>query len=167
MENNKKKRWRPNLFDFIFIVCVIIIAVVVISLGGRIRGGGGIISPSAQDTVKYTISLERMAEDTATLISPGDQLVDRVEQRNLGTVVSVEIRPSRGLRTNFYTGERINSIIPGESEAIVIVEALATVTENQINVGGFVIRAGVQVSVNGPLYHGSGFIIDIERDGAA
>jgi hypothetical protein len=165
MENNKRKRWRPNLFDLIFIACVIIAAVVVINIGGR--GGGGIISAGGQETVFYTISLERMAEDTATLIRPGDTLIDRVEQRHLGTVVSVEVLPSRGLRTNFYTGERVNSEIPGESEAIVVVEALATVTENQINVGGFVIRAGVQVSVNGPLYHGSGWIIDIERDGAA
>ncbi|MCL2401860.1 MAG: DUF4330 domain-containing protein [Oscillospiraceae bacterium] len=165
MENNQKKRWRPNLFDLIFIACVIIAAVVIINLGGR--SGGGIISAGGQETVRYTISLERMAEDTATLISPGDTLVDRVEQRQLGTVVSVEVLPSRGLRTNFYTGERVNSEIPGENEAIIVVEAPATVTENQINVGGFVIRAGVQVSVNGPLYHGSGWIIDIERDGDA
>ncbi|MCL2408179.1 MAG: DUF4330 domain-containing protein [Oscillospiraceae bacterium] len=167
MENNQKKRWRPNLFDFIFIAGVIIIAVVIISFSGRIGGGGGIISTGTQETVRYTLALERMIGDTATLISPGDQLIDRVENRSLGTVVSVEALPSTAFRTNYQTGERVLSEISGESAAIVVVEALATVTESQISVGGFVIRAGAHVSVNGPLYHGNGWIINIERGDAA
>jgi len=166
MADNKKRKWRLNLFDIIFIACVVIAAVVVLSMRGG-TGGGGIIGSGTQQTVVYTIALDRMLGETAFLISPGDELVDRVENRLMGTVVSVEVMPAATHQINFETGNRDLVEMPGANQAIVVITATATVTDTQISIGGFVVRAGVQVSVNGPGYSGSGFIIDIERSDAA
>jgi len=163
---NKKRKWRLNLFDIIFIACVIIAALVVLRLRGG-TGGGGLIGSGTQQTVVYTIALERMLGDTAFMISPGDELMDRVENRLMGRVVSVEVMPATTHQINYETGNRDLVEMPGANQAIVIVTATASVTDNQISIGGFIVRAGVQVSVAGPLYSGSGFIIDIERSDAA
>ena len=168
MENTpKKRRFRLNLFDVIFIAVVVIAAFLVLRLSGGGDGVGGIISSSTQEPVVYTIMLQEMYGDTARLIQPGDELVDKIENRLMGTVVSVEVTPAIATRSDSVSGVRINSLTPGHYDATIVVEATATVTDNQISIGGFTVRAGTWISVNGPLYNGNGFIIDIERDGAA
>ena len=161
----EKKKWRPNLFDIIFIAAVAVVALVVVGLMANRGGGVAGILPSGQlQTVKYTIELQSMLGDTALMIRPGDELVDRVENRTVGTVYDVEILPAVGLRSNMITGERVLSEIPGRSDARIVVTAQAAVTDNHISVDGFTVRVGARVSINGPMYHGSGFVIDIFRD---
>ena len=166
MENEKTtKKWRPNFFDII-IVAVVIAAVglVFLILRGTGDTGGGILFAGQQETVYYTIELQAMRGDSGELIQPGDALVDRVENRPLGTVVSVELRPAQMLQRNLHTGDFVVSEIPERTDAIVVVRATATVTEHRIEIGRFTLRSGARVSVLGPQYHGVGFIIDIERD---
>ena len=161
-KSTEKRRWRLNLFDVIFIVCALIVAAVILVYSSR--SGSGIIAPTgAQETVLYTMEFRKMLPGTAELIKPGDTLVDKTERKPMGTVVSVTLQPSRFSEKNFITGDRVMSEIPDRTDAIVVVAGQATVTERNINVGGFMIRAGAKISVNGPLYNGSGFIIDIER----
>ena len=165
MENTPMKRkWRLNVFDVIFIICIIIAAILVIRIS---RGSdGGILTPTAQEPVLYTILFERMIDDSALLISSGDELVDKIENRLMGTVVSVEVGPSMSMRTDQNTGERRPFEQPGALDALVTVRAYATITDNQISINGFIVRVGSRVSVNGPLYNGIGFIADIERGDA-
>ena len=165
MENStapEKRKWRLNLFDVIFIAVVVIAAVIIILRPGN--SAGGVVSSGALQTVVYTIELTEMFGDTADLIKPGDSLVDKIERRAMGTVVSVDIiSPARKLQKNDLTGGRVISEVPGRKDAVITVTADATVTDSQISIGGFIVRAGAFVSVNGPLYNGSGYIIDIER----
>ena len=166
MEHNKVKKWRPNLFDIVIVAGVIAaVGVVFLVLRGTGDTGGGILFAGQQETIYYTIELQAMRGDSGELIQPGDALVDRVENRPLGTVVSVELRPAQMLQRNLHTGDFIVSEIPERTDAIVVVRAQATVTEHRIEIGRFTLRSGARVSVLGPLYHGVGFIIDIERDG--
>jgi len=166
METNseqKKRKWRLSLFDVIFIVCAIAIA------GGILlyswRSGGSIVFSGTQGTVRYTVELKGMIEDTAYFIKVGDELVDKVEKRPMGTVVSVEIVPSTTLNRNDYTGERIITDVPDRMDAILVVTSDATITDSQISIpGGFIVRVGTWISVNGPLYNCAGYIIDMERD---
>ena len=163
MENTTtKKKWRLNLFDVIFIVVVLVAAGFIIRYLGS--SGGSVAMSGANDTVVYTMELIDMRGDTAYLIKPGDALVDQVEKRQMGTVLSVEVMQSTRLEKNLMTGERIIVEYPERLNAIVTVEADAVITENQITVpGGFIVRTGVWVSVNGPQYYGYGYIVDIER----
>jgi len=161
-DSTKKTRWRLNLFDIIFIAVIAIAAFLVISYP---VGSGGIISPGTQETVVYTVEFQGMVGDTAELIRPGDALVDKIEKRPMGTVVSVETMPSRISQKDYVSGDRIIAVVPYLTDAVITVTAEATVTDSQISIGGFIVRAGARASVNGPLYHGNGFIIDIERGG--
>ena len=164
MESNARKiKWRLNLFDVVFIVCVIAAVLIVTAYLGR-SGGGGIISSGSQQTVVYTIILSEMIGDTAYMIQPGDELFDKVERRMMGKVESVEVIPSMKHEGNHLTGDRVLVELPGRKDAVVVVTAEATVTDNQISIGGFVVRSGVRVSVLGPLYHGVGFIVSMERN---
>ena len=165
MEDNPTKRkikWRLNLFDVIFIICALIVAVLILNYAGR--SDGGIVSSGSSEPIVYTIELQGMSGDAAYMINPDDSLVDKIEKRPIGTVVSVEITPSMISQKNLLTGERIITEQPNKMDAVIVVAADASVTESQISIGGFVVRVGLWVSINGPLYNGNGYIIDIERD---
>lgn len=170
MENNpvkKKLKLRLNLFDIIFIVCVLIIAGLIMIYLNRNTGSVSVLPSGTRETVVYTIELQGMIDGTADLIKPGDSLIDKVEKRALGNVISVTLVPSTTLSKNYVTGDRIIVEVPGKTDAVLVVTAQATVTDSQISVDGYAIRVGTRVSINGPLYNSSGFITDIERGGAA
>jgi len=166
MENapeKKKSKWRLNLFDVIFIAVVLIAAALVLFYMNRSTGSVGVLPSGTSETVVYTVELQAMIDGTAELIKPGDQLIDKVERRSLGTVVSVELLPATTLQKNLITGERVMVDIPGKTDAIVVVRAQANVTDSQISVDGFSIKVSARVSINGPLYNSTGYIVDIER----
>jgi hypothetical protein len=159
----RKIKWRLNLFDIIFIACALLAAVGIVVYSNRSGGGVAILPAGTQETVTYTIELLDMFSNVAETIKPGDELVDKIEKRNMGTVVAVELEPSKRSSRNMETGERIITEYPSRTTAYLTVQATATVTDNQISVGGFIVRVGTRISVNGPLYNGNGYIIDMER----
>ena len=165
MENNTTKvKWRPNFFDIIIVACIIGVGLLAFMiLRGTGDAGGGVIFAGRQETVYYTIELHAMRAESGLRIAPGDALVDRIENRPLGTVVSVELHPAQMLTKNWYTGDFVLSVIPDRTDAVILVRATATITDHQINIGRFVLRTGTRVSVLGPLFSGGGFVTDIER----
>lgn len=164
MDNNTAQRkWRLNLFDIIFIICALAIAGLILLYSSR-SGSGSIVSSGTQGTVTYTLELQGMINDTAYLVQPGDELIDKVEKRPMGKVVSVEVIQSIASQKNYFTGDRPISDVPDRLTAVMVVTSDATITDSQISVpGGFIVRVGKWVSVNGPLYNCAGFIVDMER----
>ena len=162
----EKRKWRPNLFDIIFIVIILVIAWFVVS---NLRSpSGGVFIAAATEPVTFTVELNDMFGDSAFLVKPGDALVDYIERRNMGTVVSVIVEPSVRLEKNDLTGARVISDYPGRFTAIITVRADATVTDTHITIpGGFIVRVGTRVTVTGPLYNGSGYITHLERSDAS
>jgi len=168
MENNPKPgkmKMRLNVFDIVIIVCAIIAAVLIINYRGRSDSGASIIPAGAQETITYTLELQGMRYGSAELIRVGDTLIDNVERRALGTIVSFELQPAMMLQSSLVTGDRVIVEVPERIDAILTVSALATVTDSQISADGFPLRVGARVSVNGPLYNGTGFIAYVERSG--
>jgi len=164
MENKHAKRkidWRLNLFDILFIAGVLLIAGLII---GYLGFSGGIFTSSgSRETIHYTIELRGMLDDTAWLPKPGDELIDRIEKRPLGTVVSAEVKPSPSIQKDMFTEQQIMSYWPDRNDAVLVIKAEANVTESRIRIGNFTVRVGTWISVNGPFYTGNGFVIDIER----
>ena len=153
------------MFDIIFIICAIAIAGAILLYSRSSGGSGGLIASGTRETVVYTIELQGMLGDSAYLIQAGDSLVDKVEKRPLGTVVSVKVKPGLTTQKNLLTGDHIVTQYPDRHDAEIVVTADATETESQISIpGGFVVRVGTWVSLNGPLYSGVGYIVDMERD---
>ncbi|MDR0489798.1 MAG: DUF4330 domain-containing protein [Oscillospiraceae bacterium] len=167
MENNTKRiRWRLNLFDIVFIICAIVAIALIFFYTNR--SGGGTVLSGPNGKVVYTVELQGMIGNTAYLVKPGDSLVDKVEKRPMGTIVAVEVQPATASQKDWITGERIITNVIDRMTAIVTVEAEATVTESQITItGGFIVRVGTWLSVNGPLYNSAGYIVDVERDDAS
>ena len=159
----KKGKWRLNLFDVIFIACAIAAAALIFIYSNRSAGSVSVLPTGSKETVVYTIEFQGMINGTADLIKPGDSLTDKVENRAMGSVVSVELVPSTTMQKNLITGDRRIVEVPGKTDAIVVVTAQATMTDSQISVDGFAIRVGTRVSINGPLYNSEGFITDIVR----
>jgi len=157
-------KWKLNLFDIIFIACALTAVVFLLRYTGRSTGGVGMLPSGSQETIVYTIELQGMIDQAAELIKPGDSLIDKVEKRVLGTILSVELVPSKTMQKNLYTGDYFATVIPERTDAIIVATAQGVVTENQISVDGFAIRVGKWVSINGPLYNSNGFITDIVRD---
>ena len=158
-----ERKWRLNLFDIIFILCALAIAGFILLYSSR-SGSGSIVSSGTQGTVTYTLELQGMVYDTANLVKPGDELIDKVEKRPMGTVVSVEVIDSIASQKDWNTGDRLISDVPDRTTAIMVVSSDAIITDSQISVpGGFIVRVGKWVSVNGPVYNCAGFIVDMER----
>jgi len=168
MDNTQEKRkfkWRLNLFDIIFIVCILAAAGFVISYFGF---SGGVISAlGSRETILYTIELQNMEGDTAWLPQPGDELIDRIEKGPMGTVVSVEVKPSYSMQVDFTGAAMVRSEVPNTLDVVLVVSAPVTITENQVRIGRLILRVGSRVYVNGPLYSGGGYITEIERRDAA
>jgi hypothetical protein len=162
MENNKKKGIRSifNLFDIVVIVLAIVLALVL-----YVSKSGGTEQVVADvQTIRYTIELTGMVNDSADLISAGDELVDKVKKYNIGTVESVEVSTTVVQANNMIDGTVITSEVPSQETARIVLTAEATSTDTQITVdGGYVIRVGLPVNVKGPGYWGTGYILSIDR----
>ena len=166
MESNPtpgKMKLRLNVFDVVIIVCAIIAAVLIINYSSRSDSGASIIPAGSQETITYTLELQGMRYGSAELIQVGDALIDNVERRALGTIVSIELMPAMMLQSSLATGDRVIVEVPERVDAILTVMAQATVTDSQISVDGFALRVGARASVNGPSYNGTGFVAYVER----
>jgi len=166
MENNPKpgkRKLRLNVFDIVIIVCAVIAAVLIINYSSRSDSGASIIPAGTQKTITYSLELHGMRYGSAELIRVGDRLTDNVERRDLGTIVSFELKPAMTLQSSLTTGDRVIVEIPDRVDAFLTVSALVTETDSQISADGFPLRVGARVSANGPSYNGLGFISYVER----
>ncbi|MGE4483476.1 MAG: DUF4330 family protein [Oscillospiraceae bacterium] len=163
MENNKPvKRHLFNLFDVIIIgIIAVILAVVLIYM---LRSRGTSVSTEQTKTVRYMVELTDMNTGTAEAIKQGDELIDTIKKYDVGEVISCEIVPTVKSAKNLETGEFVNAVVPDRETAMILLEAECTDTENQyLAGGGFKVCGGEQVSLKGPGYYGSGYILYVVR----
>ena len=160
MEDNKKRRSLLNLFDIVVILIGLVLAAVLLIPR---QSGPENVAPE-RGTVRYTIELTGMLNGSAEQIEPGDALVDRVKKYEIGTVQSVEVYTTTRLVEDYEKGVVWNAPLSTQQSALIVVEAPCTQSDMEILVGGgFTIRVGLSVNVNGPGYYGSGTIVAVER----
>ena len=160
MEENKKRRSILNLFDIVVILVALALAAVLL-----IPRQSASDSPDAESgTVRYTIELTGMQNGSAELIQEGDSLVDRIKRYSIGTVQSVEVTNTLRQVEDYENGVVRYVESSTLQTAILVIEAPCTQTDTQITVsGGYAIRVGLPVSVLGPGYYGTGYILAVER----
>lgn len=155
----KKIKWRPNLFDIVIILIGIAVMAVIVL----------VMRPAAtnvnQNTaLEYTIELQGMPEGASRNIQVGDEITDNVRHQLLGTVVSVTTVP---YTTNTSTADGLHTYqkaIEGFETAHVVLRSNMSITDSEIiTEGGFTIRVGAAVAAKGPCYACNGFVIAIER----
>lgn len=169
-QHNEKFRLRLNLFDAIVLVAALAVGAFLLwnAFKPAPSASTGQSSAASTSTVRYTIRFQRMIEDAASLIQPGDTLVDTIKNYELGTVTAVEVVPAQSQILDQSSRRYVLADVPGHQDALVTVEAPCTVSNDALVVdGGYTICVGVTAYVRGAGYMGSGPIISIEREGLA
>jgi len=164
--DKRKMKIKLNLFDIIILALIVLGGLAYFAVTNMSRSGG-VALPTATSTrtVRYTIELASMLEDAAALINEGDVIVDRIEKRTLGKVIAVEIVPAVIPVKDIFTGEQLLEAQPNRLTANLTLEATAAETASALTVdGGFIVRAGAQVTVAGPGYAGMGYVLSVERE---
>lgn len=154
-KNDKKKKF--NVFDIIIVIVVLAIA-----------GGAYVFTHRTQaketQLLRYSLELNECPEGFSQNIKVGDKLTDNVKNYNMGTITSVEARPSIRLGEDKINGNVIESTLDGKETVIIVVEANVIEDGPDFKVdGGYVVKAGRDVSVKGNGYAGRGFILTIGR----
>lgn len=151
----KKKKW--NTFD-------IIIIVVVLAIGAGIYAFTHRTKVMETQLLRYSLELNECPEGFSQNINVGDVLIDNVKNYRMGTITSVEARPSIRLGEDKINGNVIESTLDGKETVILVVEADVVEDGPDFKTdGGYVIKAGKDISVKGNGYAGRGFILTIGR----
>lgn len=157
MEKKHSFKWW-NLFN-LFDVVVLLIAVALGAILLFLTNG----SSQSNTTVRYTVEFTNMQNGTAALIQEGDELEDRVKKYDLGKVLSVEVAPTSTYVTDAISGRSYEASSITLETALVVLEAPATETEQDILVsGGYKIKIGTLVSAKGPGYSCYGTVLAID-----
>ena len=156
MERAEKKK-KFNVFDIIIILIILAIAAGAYTFTHRTK---------AKETqlLRYSLELNECPEGFSQNIKIGDSLTDNVKNYHMGTITSVEARPCIRLGEDKVNGNMIESTIDGKETVILVVEANVIEDGPDFKVdGGYVIKAGKDISVKGNGYAGKGFILTIGR----
>ncbi|MBE6956168.1 MAG: DUF4330 domain-containing protein [Ruminococcaceae bacterium] len=167
-ENQKKIKWKLNLFD------IILIAVVLVAAGAfaAIKLGS---SPSPVDpvegtpvqtpqSVRYVVQLEQVLPQTAELVEEGQHLYERTKKEDMGVIETVEVTAARTLTKNELDGTFHFVEVPDRMDVTMTLSSPATFSDSAIVLAsGLEVRAGSSVRVLGPGYYGSGYVLQVER----
>jgi len=159
----KKFRLRLNLFDAI--VILLALAVGAFLLWTRLKPAAVTpASPTTQDTVRYTVRLQRWAPGTSALVAPDDQIADNIKNYEIGTVVAVEAVPAQMQVLDHENRKMVWAEIEGMEDVLITIEAPCTVSDESITVGGgYQVRVGALAFIKGQGYLGSGPIVALEQ----
>ncbi len=160
----KKKSSIINVFDICVIAVAALLAGVLFLLGGGETQSAGDGEENLSSTVTYTVELTGMMNNSAELVSVGDELVDRVKKYDVGTVTDVTVQNTVRQVSNLIEGGSAPAEMERLQTAIITIEAPCTQNDREITVGGgYTVRVGTAVSLKGPGYYGTGYIVGIER----
>lgn len=156
MKKGKKNR-RFNIFDGVIIGVVLVLA------------GGAYWYTHREKVVEtktltYTMELTDLPVGFSENIKKGDKIIDNVKNYHMGTVETVRAEVFTRIVTDYANSAILESPVPERETAIVTVKANVTETESDFKVeGGYVVKAGKDVSVKGPGYAGNGFVLTVDR----
>lgn len=152
-----ERKQKFNVFDIIIIVVVIAIAAGTYAFTHKAKA-------TETKVLRYSLELNECPEGFSQNIKVGDTLTDNVKNYHMGTITSVEARPSIRLGEDKINGDIIESTLEGKETVILVVEANVTETASDFKVdGSYVVKAGKDVSVKGNGYAGRGYILTIGR----
>lgn len=163
--NTPKFRLRLNLFDGI--VIVLALAVGGLLLWSRLKPAAPIpADPTVQDTVRYTVRLQRWAPGTSALVEVGDQIADNIKNFEVGRVVAVEAAPALVQVLDQDSRRVVWAELEGMEDVLITIEAPCVTSDESITVGGgYQVRVGALAFLKGQGYLGSGPIVALEQGG--
>ncbi len=157
-----KKRRRLNLFDVLFVVIILILVVVAYLLS---HGGF-----SRQETItrSYLLELADLPEEMQDGISVGSRVEDNITNYDLGTVTAIEVVPSTGPVLDEGARTIRQAVNPDRVTLLLTIQADTVETAVTVEtVSGYPLRVGRSVSCTAGSLTASGYILAVDREGAA
>lgn len=155
----KKTRKRPNFFDILIILLVLLVAVAAYFLSHRDGTQGKEVI-----TRSYTIELMDLDARMADTVAVGDQVTDNIKNYEIGTVTAVEAYPYEVGVVDEAAGVTRQVVMPGRIVLLLTVECDTVETEKEVNtVSGYTLRTGTSVSVSAGELTAGGYILSMER----
>lgn len=161
-----EKKLKFNWFD---VVVIVIIACVLFMLSHILQ------REEVFETTNVTYTLELIDNEVgfADSIEIGETLIDNINQRTMGVVVDVEVKPTTTTAYNRSaidpTSDELVPIIelPLDNREVIIVTVEAPLYDDGLYLktqDGFTVCAGLSIAVRGKEYAGRGYILHIDRD---
>lgn len=156
----KESPFHLNLFDTIVLLIVAAIAGLVLYYNISENAP----SRSKSYKMQYTILLNDMRGGTGELVREGSELHDVIKNYNIGTVVSKDIKPAVGQLLDQENRIYRNILVPEKEDVYVTIEAIITDIGDELTVdGGYTIRVGEGLYLQGEGYMAAGQVISIDR----
>lgn len=164
MEHNKSGfRLRLNLFD-----CIVILAALAagafLAWNALKPAAPAPTVPTTQDTVRFTVRLQRWMPGTSSLIAEGDQIADNIKNYEIGHVVAVETAPARMQVLDHENRRYVWAVAEDFEDVLITIESPCVTSDESITVGGgYQVRVGAMAYLKGEGYLGSGPIVALEQ----
>lgn len=162
MEQNKPKNGlRPNLFDGIILLLVLIAAAALAWVA--LRPADQAYVTEMDSLLRYTVRMQRWPEGSGQMVKVGDVISDNSRGLPMGKVVEVQIVPAE-MQTLDRDGHRyVQAVVDGFEDVLITIEGYGTVEESTIRAyGRLVLKVGAKGYIRGPGYMGSGPIVALE-----
>lgn len=160
-ETPKKKLF--NIFD----VVIVLIALIAAVFGYKYISNNNTTVLPTNNTSKviYQVRTTESLPQTYEMINENTIIYDSIKNYQIGKILKKEILPSERFDIDLETGEYTKTELPQEEyvDILLTIEADATMSEQDISIGQYVIKVGEQVYVKGKGYASSGYVVSIER----
>lgn len=154
----KAKRIRPNFFDIVFIVLILLAAALAYFLSHR--------DAAVQEVTRRTYQLEltHLEESMQDRVAVGDTVVDNIKNYGMGTVTAIEVYPYTDRANDEENGIIRQTPVDGYVTLLLTVEADTVEGEKEIaTTDGYVLRTGTSVSCTAGALAATGYVLTVER----
>lgn len=151
-----------NLLD-----AVIIIVVIIACLFGYkyISNQQTEVISGKLNKIEYVVRTMESVPEAFNMIEEGTSIYDSLKNYEIGTVTKKELVPTEKYEINLSDGTYEKTELPIENTAdiMITIEANASISDQNISIGDYIIKVGKEVFVKGRGYAGKGYIVSIER----
>ncbi len=140
MTTNSRKK-RVNILDLIVVLAVI----AVVALGAYMLFGDNGKQQAVSSNVQFTVEVTKQDKDVLDYMEEGQTIYDGATKNELGTIVSIQEKPSRTLVEN-HNAKTVEYVeVPEKIDVILEIEAKAKMEYPNVIVDTVSLKIGKQI----------------------
>lgn len=143
---------------FIDILIVLVVVFAAIFVFAKLSGTVG----ASTKTVSYTVRVTSVLPEVADSMVPDDKVLLDAKDNAYGRVTNVTVTASEDTYFNQQSEKYVSSKTEGRKDAVLTVEAEATVNDWGYQIGQQHIRIGEKQNISATTYVASGYIIGVD-----
>ncbi len=155
-----KRKLRFNAVDAILIFAVAAVLFVLLYIFVFDKDSGQ-TAETPSEKIQYTILVQNLDESYVNIVKAGQPVTDAIKKKSIGTVAGVQVSEMIQAAIDYEAEKEVYSVVEGQINLKITIEAQAQITDQQISVDGCVIRVGNQYSLMLPDIYCVGYCIDI------